>query len=495
MPTETNEKIPFMTDRDLRLSGRDIDVPFRISLNCSDVGRSEVICTEILRLLPGKRLVCAGKWEGRHIVVKIFLDSVRGKYHFYRERRGYVALSEAGIKVPPVLFSGTVFSGKSPAIGFLRLTDAHDFSEVWKDTKDDNQRVRILCRIVLLIADQHRAGLKQDDPHLANFLVDNDEIYSIDNDTVDTGHKGVPLSRHASIKNLGLFFAQFDPEFDPIIKTAFGLYAKIRLWPEVSRSLLMKEVNRYRKKRLDAYLKKIFRMCTAFECKKNFTRYQVCSRQYCESMQGLFDDPDGKIDKGRFLKRGNSSTVVLLEEGEKTFVVKRYNIKGLWHGVKRAVTPSRARRSWKNAHMLMSMNISTPRPVALIEKRFGPFRFTAYLVTEFVDGVDAHNLFYSNMIRYPDDSCIVDRFSHLFRSFADKGIVHGDLKATNFIVRRDSLFITDLDSMKVCRSRWFFHRAFKRDIGRFMENWTGLDKWKKLFEKRLMSDSIIRSFL
>ncbi len=495
MSTLTSSNISFMTDRNLRSLGRNIDVPFRVRLNLSDAGISEAVCTEILRLLPGKRIVCAGEWEGRQIVIKIFLDAIRGRYHFLQERRGYVALSEAGIKTPPVMFSGTVFSDESPAIGFLMLQGAHDFSEVWRDTGDDNQRVRILCQAVSLLARQHEAGLKQDDPHLANFLIDNGEIYSIDNDTVDTRHKGVPLSRRASVKNLGLFFAQFDSTFDSVIKAAFGLYAKIRLWPETTSSLLMAEVGRCRKKRLEVYLKKIFRMCTAFECKKTLTSYQVCSRDCCGFMQGFFNDPDGKINNGRFLKRGNSSTVVLVEEGERSFVIKRYNIKDSWHAVKRAFTPSRARRSWKNAHMLMFEGISTPRPVALLEKRVGPFRSTAYLVTEFVDGTDAHNLFHSNMVRYPEDSCLVDRFFNLLKSFADKGIVHGDLKATNFMVTRDNLFITDLDSMKVCKSRWFFHMAFKRDIRRFMKNWTGLDNWKRLFEKRLMSDDIIRYLL
>ncbi|MBW1746795.1 MAG: hypothetical protein JRJ25_11240 [Deltaproteobacteria bacterium] len=88
----------------------------------------------------------------------------------------------------------------------------------------------------------------------------------------------------------------------------------------------------------------------------------------------MIADPDSVIDSSRLLKEGNSSTVALAEVNGKLLVIKRYNIKNFIHALKRYLRNTRAWTSWRNAHRLELLGIPTPKPIAFLERRWGPFR-------------------------------------------------------------------------------------------------------------------------
>ena len=88
----------------------------------------------------------------------------------------------------------------------------------------------------------------------------------------------------------------------------------------------------------------------------------------------------------------------LYVEGE-AFVVKRYNIKSRPHAIGRMWRPTRAQRAWQNAHRLRMLGIPTFQPIALIERRVGPFRRDAYLVMRDIGGVDLRERFANKHIR------------------------------------------------------------------------------------------------
>ena len=83
----------FIDSQKLRSAGHAVKVPFHLNINCD--GRvSELQCTDVLRALPKKRLVCNGHWEGRQVVAKFFLDSRSAVRHCYREEKGIAAVLE-----------------------------------------------------------------------------------------------------------------------------------------------------------------------------------------------------------------------------------------------------------------------------------------------------------------------------------------------------------------------------------------------------------------
>ncbi len=474
----------FLDSQKLRSTGRTIEVPFQLRINCS--GRfSELVCTNVLRILPGKRLVCLGKWNGWEVVVKIFLDPGSATRHCTREERGVTALRNAGIKTPELLFKGILSPDNTPVLGFQRIMQAQNLAETWEHIASKNRRVELLNQAVSVIADQHEAGIKQEDLHPGNFLITENDIYTIDGDAVDAHLIGKPLSQTKSLKNIALFFAQFQPEYDKLVPAAFQKYVKKRAWQDESGQFtpLIGQIRKNRTVRKRNYLKKIYRECTAFICRKSWNRYTVCDRNfYTEEIADFLADPDAIVDSGRLIKDGNSATVSLVELGRQRFVVKRYNIKNFQHRLRRFLRPSRAWISWKNAHRLsFILGIPTPKPIMLMENRWGPFRSTAYFISEYIEGSDIYNLLHSNGTKDISRKGVVDLTGALLRMLADASISHGDFKATNFIFSNGNLFVIDLDAMREHRFRWLFRRTFKRDLKRFRQNWSDLPVIDKMF--------------
>ena len=211
----------------LSTSGRSPEMPFRVLLE-TDNQNIELTCSRVLRILPGKRLVCSGEYNGQDVVVKFFLDSRRAEKHCAREEKGIRALKEAGIKTSSLLFKGLLKPGCEPVLVFKMIDRAIDFTEAWKQVRSDNGHSELLKQIVSIIADQHEAGLTHDDLHMGNFLLAGNDIYTIDGDAVNVRHKGRALSEVKSLGNLGLFFAQIYPRYNHLISDAFKVYLEKR---------------------------------------------------------------------------------------------------------------------------------------------------------------------------------------------------------------------------------------------------------------------------
>ena len=471
----------------LRSSGRNIEVPFHLLLKTNS-SPSELVCTKILRIIPGKRIVCAGKWDKKPVVVKIFLSPRSARQRCNREIKGINALKNAGIKTPALLLQSDLQQDSTPVLVFQRVMPALNTYEAFDMAETDEKRSELLKRIAVVIAEQHEAGLKQKDLHLGNFLLSDNDIYTIDGDTVDTGQTGTPLPKAMSLNNLGLFLAQFNRNFDYLFSTAFQAYTAKRSWPSDSSlfNQLLKEVKFQRKNRSKKYLHKIFRECTSFVCHKSWNSYMVCDRNfYHGKMKKLIADPDPVIDSSRLLKDGNSATVALAEVNGKLLVIKRYNIKNFIHALKRCPRNTRAWLSWRNAHRLELLGIPTPKPIAFLERRWGPFRSTSYYISEYIDGTDLYRLITSDKSREINIEALSISFGDMLKLLADANMSHGDFKAANFIVAGKKLYIIDIEGMRKHSCRWSLRRSLKRDCRRFMKNWKDIPKVARAFQNQI----------
>jgi tRNA A-37 threonylcarbamoyl transferase component Bud32 len=474
---------PIVDSRYLRSAERDVVVPFRIQLECDGL-IIELVCTRILRILPRKRLVCLGQWNGWQVVAKFFLSPRCAKRHCSREERGVDALRNAGIKTPALLFKGLLEPDSTPILGFQRISQARDLAEAWKEAADDDRRCELLNLLITAIASQHEIGLKQDDLHMSNFLLVGDYIYTIDGASIDVRQMGRPLSKAESLKNLGRVYAKLYPRFAHLIPKSFRLYAENRgwqMWQDLY-SRLVSEIRGHRNYRKSKYLKRVYRESSAFICRKTWHCFMVCDRDFQKvTMARFLNDLDSVIERSKLLKTGNTSTVALVDVSGHRLVIKRYSINSTWHAFKRGLRPSRAWVSWRNAHLLTFLGIPTPRPVLLLEKRWGPIRSTAYFITEYVEGTDAYHLLHLDKAEGVDKEGVARLFGELLQLLADASISHGDLKATNFVVANTRLFLTDLDAMCVHRFRWRFQLAFRRDCKRLIKNWEDITEVEQIF--------------
>jgi hypothetical protein len=107
-----------------------IKTPFSLRV-ASDVRQTEMECGRILRYLPGKRLVCAGVWNGQQVVVKIFLHKNKGQIHCQRDVQGIAALHNAGVHAPALLFQGITCPDNQPVL-VLECIQGKDLKWVWE---------------------------------------------------------------------------------------------------------------------------------------------------------------------------------------------------------------------------------------------------------------------------------------------------------------------------------------------------------------------------
>lgn len=447
---------------------RDIDIPFELRV-VTEKGIKQVMCRKIFRLLPGKRLVALGECDNESAVIKVFLGRANCR-HLTKERQGVEAIAGAGVRTPELKWVGELEDGNGRVLAFEYLKDAVGLDDLWQGSSSEGERIDILSRIVITMARLHNAGICQQDIHLANFLLCKDKLHTIDGGGIETKFQGENLSESRSLANLALFFAQFYARHDELVKIVFPAYEVTRNWESHSsrNDRLLVEIQKRRSTRKKHYLDKTVRECTRFVCTSDLYSYQVCERSaYTKPMQQLLSDPDALIERGKLLKNGKSSTVALVEVSGKLLVIKRYNIKNFWHGIKRVFRRSRAWISWCNAHRMEFLGIPAMKPVAMMEKRYGPLCFTAYFVSEFVDAPDAIKC----LAKKDQPNGEMEQIAALLKDMSEAKISHGDLKATNFLMAATGPVIIDLDGMKEHKSEHSFHRAFGKDLRRFLDNW------------------------
>ena len=195
-------------------------------------------------------------------------------------------------------------------------------------------------------------------------------------------------------------------------------------------------------------------------------------------------DPDRYLEQecGRILKQDKSSTVGVCALAEWRVVVKRYNIRGVAHGYKQALRPSRAEKSWHNALLLRQYNIATPEPVIALEVRRSIVRRQAFFVSEYVEGALGTEFF---AITNNTTETHIDRVVGVFKELYRHRISHGDMKATNFIMASGGPVLIDLDAMRQHRSIHVHRHRFHRDTCRFLRNWSDNVVLQEQFAQRL----------
>jgi RIO-like serine/threonine protein kinase len=112
--------------------------------------------------------------------------------------------------------------------------------------------------------------------------------------------------------------------------------------------------------------------------------------------------------------------------------------------------------------------------VAIVVARRGPMFGAAWLVMELAEGV---------RLDRADPLEHVDAIVTLFGQLARAGLVHGDTKASNFVVTPRGLVLLDLDAMRSPRSRTMRRRGQRQDVERFLANWPARSPLGEAFER------------
>ena len=466
---------------DLQLAGRVPALPLQLQLN----GESLVL-ERLLRVLPGQRYVGLARWRGRAVLAKLLVGG-KAERHFQRELSGARLLAEQGLVTPELLAEGFA-AGQGGWLLFDYLEGAESLWDAWRAVEldpllSDGQQV-VLGEALAAIGQLHAGGLWQADLHLDNLLRHDGRLFVIDGGGVQAEAAGQPLSRQRVLENLGVFFAQLPAELEPFIEELLVHYLLANGEHALPLEALQKEVARVRQWRLRDYLKKVGRDCSLFAARVGAFGLRVVRREQEAELAPLLADPDAALDSGHLYKTGGAATVARIELNGRPLVLKRYNIKSWLHGLKRFWRPSRAWHSWVEGHRLEMLGVATPRPLAVIERRWCWLRGRGYLLTEYCGGPDLIARFAPYVASAPPEAELA-ALDRLFAALIRERISHGDFKGHNLFWDDDCWSLIDLDAMRQHRRQASFARAYARDRARFLRNWPSESHLYRLLDQRL----------
>lgn len=495
-----------LNSEQLKLDGRNLPSNFIVHAIIDDV-EYFITVEQVLRVLPGRRIVAKIRLNNNDYLMKLFINDTKNKY-INREVDGYNLLNATAIKTPKLCHSGKLSDGNSNILLYQYIT-ANSLLHLWhRRTEAIATKDGLIQQVISIIAQMHKNQLIQKDIHLGNFLIAGSDIYVID--TADICQLVTKkASTQVLVVNLATFLAQFEQDNDDQLSNWLPYYFnellsvtnnssqfKLDTAPSTNQQqteqAIIEEVAKQRKLRVKRYLKKVFRDSTEFVAKKSFfcnIVYNRCSEQ--DDFVQLIENIEKFFKQGVFLKQGNTAEVVQVVLDGRVLVIKKYKAHRLKYWLRRCWRKSRAWISWKNACRLKMLGIASVKPIALIEKRFGFITLDSYFITEEISGINALN-YYRNKSPSQQE---LDGFSKLFIQLHKSRLIHGDMKATNFMMVNGSPLLIDLDSMQEYPALLNYRRAYTKEITRFMKNWADNKVLHSIFHQHIVMTLQARKYL
>ena len=444
-------------------------VQLAIRSACESDRIEQVTCKAVLREVPGARVVYDGRWEDRDVIVKLFVDKLKGRIHVRKEWRGLETLGERGADSAKGLFYGQTDDG-GWALVMEKIPQAVSAREVFDAAADAEAKIELVLRICGELAVHHEKGIIQRDLHLGNFLLGDGRVYLLDPAQMEFVDGAV--GRQKSISQLGLLGCALCAMGGQALRRLLEEYCGRRGW-EVSEQLygsLQEQAVGHRKRQIRRGLRKCLRSNKRHRRVRGRDSVCVFERSFIAGgeVAGLIDGIDGLMDGGEILKAGNTCYVCRMQWNGRDVVVKRYNHKGVLHSARHTVKRSRARRAWLAANHLGMVGVATARPVAYIEKFRGALLWQSYLLCEYVDG--------RNLDRYLGDDVDSDERAEVLRKtgvmfeLLDVArISHMDLKPSNIMICSGEPVLVDLDAMEFSPFDAVHRMRFSRSMQKFAE--------------------------
>jgi tRNA A-37 threonylcarbamoyl transferase component Bud32 len=460
------------------------DEPFGLMLADGHV----LECDRIVRRVPGKRIVCQGVWQTHQVFAKIFLGSSAAR-HMQRDRQGSLMLAASGIPTPAPLYAASLPNDAGQVLLYEAIAPCNNAEDhLLAQSGDNTARLALMLGLSRLVAQHHQAGLLQTDLYLKNFLVQGEQLYTLDGDGIRRLQGwGV---RRKSISNLARLISKQDAGDDGWIPQLYQAYCQQRgcvVKPSQLAKLTTQVADIRRSVTREYADSKVLRECSDVHVSRDRSRFLAVARDWVERLGRILDTPDSLLTEPQHsrLKSGNTCTVSLAEVSGQKVVVKRYNIKNFRHGLDRAWRPSRAASAWSNAFRLKICGIPTATPVALLERRWGILRREAYFLAEYVDAPDiAAWMATASSGKRRQAAMNIARLLHKMQRLQ---LAHGDLKATNIKIVSGQPVLIDLDSMRDYRFTWMFSKRHARDLWRLLQNWQHDASTLRLMEESLMA--------
>ncbi len=459
-------------------------VPLEIKQKDNNIEHTTLECLEILRHLPGRRVVCRATYQDRQVLAKLFIHKGKARRDYQQELDGYQLLAQNEHKentteeiVTPQLVAHGTFSTGGFFVLFQYIDDCVQLQGTLPPTLNATAK-QAIDSLMQSVATMHNLKVQQIDLHLNNFLQKANKLYTIDcGDISQLKHNKKKQLRQIH-KNIADLLSQLPISYNSSLEEFIKTYQQAsNNASQLSTAKIKQHMTKWRKWRLKNYLKKSSRTCTEFIAEKSWHQFRVYRREYSNSeWLECYANVDQLAEESLRLKDGNSATVAQTTCDGINIVIKRYNIKNFKHLLSRFWRPSRAWRTWQNAQRLNVLGIATPQPIAIIERRWGYFRSQAYYISIHEPAPDTLTIYDPSKHTTNRQQLMATQhlrnFQQLFRTMQYAKISHGDMKGNNFLLSENNLSVIDLDAMRFHHCQYGFNRAFAKDMDRFLRNWS-----------------------
>jgi tRNA A-37 threonylcarbamoyl transferase component Bud32 len=424
---------------------------------------------------------------------------------------GIYALQTAIPAVAPAAYTTDLI--KDGAACSLLVTEAaepaYPLDEFWEQVAADNdgprrrrdtaQAVRALAQ---MIARAHQAGFEHLDMHAANILVQPlaPRRYRTLFVDLQSARRGAPLSDRAVVRNLAQLNQWFRRRSNITTRLRF-LRAYLRYRDEYEHAFehgrplgfsfrglwqaLVAAAHRHaealgaqrdrRARRAGQYFARLrvgggWRGLAVIRTKR-ISADSLASRLVLTPAwwRQQLSDPlrwfrDGQTDS---CKESHSACVrrglLQLDHQSLPVIFKRPRARNWRRRLSRLLTASRSRRGWRMGQALLNRHIPTARPLAMLERRYGPLTLDSILITEAIPGAcdlgtwlrRAHAADDAELWRTSKQQ-IANLLAKQLRRLAERGFVHRDCKAGNVLVISQPqlrLLWIDMDGLRRSRRR------------------------------------------
>lgn len=354
---------------------------------------------------------------------------------------------------------------------------------------------RFIEKVALISRNLHNNGINHRDYYLCHFHVDSNldaekDIYLIDLHRAKL-RTFVP-TRWASKDIGGLFhsamgFKLTERDFYRFIKTYFQCSLKEALGAN------SKFIRTSRDRAFRMFMKPILKEINISftESQKDTTDYLgenednlrwIAKKKYLsKTLKEIISQIDTYMEKGEIIKDEEGHKIIRLKLKEEIFVIKKYQIKGSWHYLRKLFSQTRALTAWKASHWFNAAGIKTLNIVAVIEKYNFLTTTESYLISlnqleERLDLVDLNK---------KHEYLIENRLSSFFKRLEWIGFNHGDVKSANFFYGSNNLIVFDLDVSKRRHANYILKYKLSKDKKRILKSFEDNLKIKNSLLRRL----------
>ncbi|MFO0838835.1 MAG: lipopolysaccharide kinase InaA family protein [Phycisphaerae bacterium] len=427
------------------------------------------------------------KYYRRHGWAAALKEAIRGPACLTEWKGGVFAL-RAGI--PAVRPAG--FTVHAPIEGHdsaLLVTEAiepvYPLNEYWLTLQSDTDRLRrrtdaarLIEQIAEMIAHAHQAGFEHLDMHAANILVSpvSPRAYRTLFVDLQSARLGVPIDDGAVVRNLAQLnqwfrkhstvgdrlrflqaYLRWRNEYEHAFEHGRPIGLSFEHLVEALAEAAVRQAERIsaqRDRRLHRdgrYFARIrlpggWRGMAAVRCKHETDESRASGLVLDRSWwRARLAAPLSLLAPDRLCKDSHSAQVARTalpnENGALPVIVKRPLARNWRRRLRQLFGPSRARRAWDLGHALLHRDVATARPLAFLERRFGPLVLDSLSVTEAAPTAEDLESYLrrvggrlSDRALYRLKRAIGAALVDQMRRLQSAGFTHRDCKVSNLLV-------------------------------------------------------------